>query len=238
MRGQALGANSQASLGKTEHGCLATKLNQGGGGRNGRADFWRKQPSFSREDGAWRLGDEAQSRRWLGEKLREEEIVLGHPCVLLGDSSILIPLGVLSHTADSVGIAYMHEAGGSSQGRHSSIPSSPITTPGSVEHSIGTLPGSTESPSRSLKTKELIPPPDSGPEPLTDTPTPYGCGKDRWSLDTGRKSSLSRPQGATTRRAERASRGAAVFRCRRPVPVPLLEGPPWVLRLRRNLGGP
>jgi hypothetical protein len=44
--------------------------------------------------------------------------------VLLGDISILIPLGVLSHTADSVGIAYMHEAGGSSQGRHSSIPSS------------------------------------------------------------------------------------------------------------------
>jgi hypothetical protein len=33
-----------------------------------------------------------------------------------------------------------------------------------------------------------------GPEPLTDTPTPYGCGKDPCSLDTGRKSSLSRPQ--------------------------------------------
>ena len=27
---------------------------------------------------------------------------------------------------------------------------------------------------RPLKTKELIPPPDGGPEPLTDTPTPYG----------------------------------------------------------------
>ena len=99
--------------------------------------------------------------------------------MLLGDISILIPsaLESLSHLADSVGIAYTHEAGGSSQGRHSSIPSSPITTPGSVEHSIGTLPGSTESPSRSLKTKELIPPPDGGPQPLTDTPTPCGCGK-------------------------------------------------------------
>lgn len=114
--------------------------------------------------------------------------------MLLGDISILIPLGVLSHTPDSVGIAYMHEAGGSSQGRHSSIPSSPITTPRSVEYSIGTLPSPTESPSRSLKTKELIPPPDGGPQPLTDTPTPCGCGKDPCSLDTGRKSSLSRPQ--------------------------------------------
>jgi hypothetical protein len=73
-------------------------------------------------------------------------------------------------------------------------PEFPITTPGSVEHSIGTLPSSTESPSRSLKTKELIPPPDGGPQPRTDTPTPCGCGKDPCSLDTGRKSSLSRPQ--------------------------------------------
>jgi hypothetical protein len=188
LRGQTFGANSQASLGKTEPGCLATKLNHGGGGRNGRTGFWRKQPSFSGKDGAW----------WLGEKLREGEIVLGHPCVLLGDSSILIPPGLLSHTPDSVGIAYMHEAGSPSHRRHSSIRSPPITTPGSVEHSTGTPPSPAKSPSRSLKTKELIPPPDGGPEPLTDTPTPYGCGKDRWSLDTGRKRSLSRHQKASS----------------------------------------
>lgn len=70
-----------------------------------------------------------------------------------------------------------HEAGSSSDAWHSSIRSPPITTPRSVEHSIGTLPSPTESPCRSLKTKELIPPPDGGPEPLTDTPTPYGIRK-------------------------------------------------------------
>ena len=91
-----------------------------------------------------------------------------------------------------------HEAGSSSDAWHSSIRSPPITTPRSVEYSIGTPPGPTKSPCRSLKTKELIPPPDGGPERLTDTPTPYGCGKDRWSLDTGRKRSLSRHQKASS----------------------------------------
>ena len=67
-----------------------------------------------------------------------------------------------------------HEAGSSSDAWHSSIRSPPITTPRSVEYSIGTPPGPTKSPCRSLKTKELIPPPDGGPERLTDTPTPYG----------------------------------------------------------------
>ena len=133
--------------------------------------------------------------------IRPKKRLLGHPCVLLGDISILIPLCFGEDLPTS---QFCRASRASARGRvfirrlafiNCGVPRLPHLA---VSNTLGTPPSPAKSPCRSLKTKELIPPPDGGPERLTDTPTPYGCGKDRWSLDTGRKRSLSRHQKASS----------------------------------------